>query len=103
MILIFPIGLINKRSVQYSKNSTEATVITINTEKLLSIYSNDNIAFTEVLLELQRNHYSRILILSKKEVPYEIQQKISLFDKQKIYYLIDNTLLENEIKIIVEE
>ena len=103
MILIFPIGLINKRSVQYSKNSTEATVITINTEKLLSIYSNDNIAFTEVLLELQRNHYSRILILSKKEVPYEIQQKSSLFDKQKIYYLIDNTLLENEIKIIVEE
>ena len=40
-----------------------------------------------------------ILILSQKEVSSEIQQKISLFDRQKIYYLIDNTLSENEIKL----
>ena len=103
MVFIFSIELINKSSVQYSKSSTEATVITINAENLLDIYSKDNIAFSELLLELQRNHYSRILILSQKEVSSEIQQKISLFDRQKIYYLIDNTLSENEIKIIVEE
>lgn len=103
MVFIFSIELINKSSVQYSKSSTEATVITINAENLLDIYSKDNIAFSELLLELQRNHYSRILILSKNEVPYEIQQKISLFDKQIIYYIIDNNLSESEIKIIVEE
>lgn len=103
MVLIFSIGLLNKPSVQYSTNSPEATVITINSENFLDIYSKDRIAFSEVLLELQKNHYSRILILSQKEVSSEIQQKISLFDRQKIYYLIDNTLSENEIKIIVEE
>lgn len=103
MVFIFSIELINKSSVQYSKSSTEATVITINAENLLDIYSKDNIAFSELLLELQRNHYSRILILSKNEVPYEIQQKISLFDKQIIYYIMDNNLSESEIKIIVEE
>lgn len=103
MVFIFSIELINKSSVQYSKSSTEATVITINAENLLDIYSKDNIAFSELLLELQRNHYSRILILSKNEVPYEIQKRISLFDKQIIYYIIDNNLSESKIKIIVEE
>lgn len=103
MILIFSIGLFNKHPVQYSINIPEATIITINSENFLDIYSKDRIAFSEVLLELQKNHYSRILILSQNEVPSEIQQKISLFDRQKIYYLIDNTLSEKEIKIIVEE
>ena len=103
MVLIFSIRLLNKPSVQYSTNSPEATVITINSENFLDIYSKDRIAFSEVLLELQKNNYSRILILSQKEIPSEIQQKIALFDRQKIYYLIDNTLSENEIKIIVEE
>ena len=103
MVLVLSTGVINRFYIQNLNNTTEVTVITINAGNLLDIYSKDRIAFSEVLLELQKNHYSRILILSQKEVPSEIQQKISLFDRQKIYYLIDNTLSENEIKIIVEE
>ena len=55
MILIFSIGLFNKHPIQYSINIPEATIITINSENFLDIYSKDRIAFSEVLLELQKN------------------------------------------------
>ena len=58
----------NKFSLENLNNTPEATVITINTENLSNVYSKDSIAFSEILLELQRNHYSRILILSQKKV-----------------------------------
>ena len=103
VILIFSIKLINKHSIEYLNNIPDATVITINTENLSNVYSKDSIALSEVLLELQKNHYSRILILSQSSVPLEIQEKILLFDKKKNYCFIDNNLSENEIKIILEK
>ena len=103
MISIFSISLMNKFSLENLNNTPEATVITINTENLSNVYSKDSIAFSEILLELQRNHYSRILILSQKKVSPDIQQKILLFDKHTVYYLIDDSISENEIKIILEE
>lgn len=103
MIFIFSTNFINKKLVEKSSYSQESTVITINMENLSNVYSEDSVAFSEFLLQIQKNHYSRILLLSQKDISETIKEHITIFDRQKKYYLIDNALSENEVKIIMEK
>lgn len=102
-IMILSMNIANIKPSKQLDTAAEGRIITISLDNLSNVYSSDSIDLSEFLLLLQKNQYSRILVLSKKSIPKEINDKISLFDRQKFHYIIDKNLSENAIKIIAEE
>ena len=85
-----------------TKHQTNSKLITLNTTEYNINYTDDNIQFYETLLDLKKGLYSRVIVMTKEEPDNKLYETFNLFDKQKISYIIDNTLSESDIKIILE-
>lgn len=102
IVLIIFLSLINKNQ-DIAINNESSYLITINKENLKDTYSYDSISLSEAFLKIQKKNFSGILVLSKIDIPVYIKGKLSMFDKQKIYYIFDESLNDSEIKIILVE
>lgn len=102
IILTIFLSLINKNQ-DAAINNESSYLITINKENLKDTYSCDSISLSEAFLKIQKKNFSGILVLSKIDIPLDIKEKLSMFDKQKIYYIFDESQNDSEIKIILME
>lgn len=102
IVLAIFLSLINKNQAVVF-NNVSSCLITINKENLKNTYSYDSISLSEAFLKIQKKNFSGILVLSKFGIPVDIKEKLSMFDKLKIYYIFDESLNDNEIKIILME
>lgn len=72
-------------------------------ENISDLYSEDSIKFSELVLDLQKNKYSRVLVLYKENLSEKIQESFNSLDKQQVFYLTDKEITDGIMKIILEE
>lgn len=72
-------------------------------ENLSNLYSEDSIQFSELILKLQKNQYSRVLVLYKENLSEQIQTALRFLNKQQIFYINDKEMTDETVKIILEE
>lgn len=77
-------------------------LVILNSENCFDNYSEDNIKLYEVLLALKNQNFSRVIIMTKVDPKKELVDTFLFYDRQKISYIIDESLLESDIKIILE-
>lgn len=77
-------------------------LIILNEKECFINYSDDNLKLYEVLLDLKNQNYSRVIIMTKSEPKKELIDTFYIYDKQKISYILDESLSEDDIKIILE-
>lgn len=77
-------------------------LVILNNKQCYMNYTEDNIMLSELLIELKKNHYSRVIIMTKIEAESNLYDIFDVYNKQKISYIIDETLSESDIKIILE-
>ena len=77
-------------------------LVILNSENCFDNYSDDNIQLYEVLLALKKQDFSRVIIMTKNHPKKELVDTFSFYDRQKISYILDESLLESDIKIILE-
>ena len=76
-----------------SRNSTiRCAVVTEHSDEILCLVTLADI-------ELKKNHYSRVIIMTKIEPEIKLHDIFDIYNKQKISYIIDETLSESDIKI----
>ena len=78
-------------------------VYTLQTELFEKTYDQSAVNWNFLSAELQTDKYSEIVILYNEADVSEIAEKLEQFKRQRIAWLIDNTLKKNEVKIILEE
>lgn len=101
LTVIFSVGLpFNKKN---SVNTFNNHVYTLQAELIENTYDESAVAWNSVLAELQTDKYTEVLILYNEASIDDIKEKLKQFNRQKIIWLIDNTLKKNEIKIILEK
>ena len=66
-------------------------------------YNNDALNWYSILAQLQTNDYEKIILLYKDFVPEQVIIELRQFDKQELLLLHDESLNEQEIKIILEK
>ena len=107
MKIIIVIGIsIFMLSINKSKEKNmvfqDNKLIILNEKDCFINYSDDNLKLYEVLLDLKNQNYSRVIIMTKSEPKKELIDTFYIYDKQKISYILDESLSEDDIKIILE-
>lgn len=101
LMLIFSIGLFfNEKTIV---DTVDNHVYTLQTELFEKTYDQSAVNWNFLSAELQTDKYSEIVILYNEADVSEIAEKLEQFKRQRIVWLIDNTLKKNEVKIILEE
>lgn len=94
----------NKESHKLSSKGDEGSIYNISIGEIEHPYSQSAIEWSELILKLQNNQHSKVLILYRNSKEREvIDDKINRFEKQEYIWFQDETLEENVIKIILED
>lgn len=102
IILLYGIFTFTKNINTFPKPESEEMIFTINTEKCFENYTDDNIKFTKILINLKENKFSRCIILYNSNIPDKLSNILDFYYKQKIIFIIDTELQKGDIKIILE-
>lgn len=87
-------------SKTYNNNSK---LYTFQIENIEKVYDKSAIMWYNMLSELQESKYDRVLVLYSVPEIEGIKEKLGQFNKQEVNWIFDETLRENEIKIVLEK
>ena len=82
--------------------NTDLKIYVLDELMLTQTYSEDRIRLIEVKIQLEKMDFGRVVVMSKKAVQENIKKEFVKYTKQKISYLIDDSLDNNVVKILLE-
>lgn len=88
--------------IQPNNISFESKIYVLKESKINEIYSDDRIRLMELEILLEKKNYKRVVVMSKNSIQKPLSEEISKYAKQKITYLLDESLDEDVIKILLE-
>lgn len=91
----------SKRNIHSVSNEND--VYTLDTNLIESTYDRSAADWYSILAKLQTDEYSEVVVLYNKVSDADIVEKLNEFSNQKIIWMTDNTLRENQIKVILEK
>lgn len=99
--IVFSVGL------PFSKGEisdiNENSVYTLQAELIEMPYENSAVSWNLLLADINTDKYKKIFILHNEADIDKIKEKLQPFNHQKIVWLVDRALKEDEIKIILEK
>ena len=91
----------SKRNIHSASNEND--VYTLDTNLIESTYDRSAADWYSILAKLQTDEYSEVVVLYNKVSDADIVENLNEFSNQKIIWMTDNTLRENQIKVILEK
>ena len=102
-IMVYIISVFaHNQLIQPKNNSFESKIYVLKESKINEIYSDDRIRLMELEILLEKMNYKRIIVMSKKSIQKPLKGEIAKYAKQKITYLLDESLDDGIIKILLE-
>ena len=86
-----------------SVSNAECQVYTFSANATSKTYDPSAVEWTSLILELQRDNYSKVIVLSNDINITPINEVLEKFTHQKIAWLIDPTLESDCVKVILED
>jgi len=83
-------------------NPATSRLYVLNESSLNQTYSEDKIRLMEIEIQLEKMDFKRIVVMSKKINQEYLKKELVKYSKQKISYLVDESLDNNVIKILLE-
>lgn len=74
----------------------------LNESTLNQTYSEDKIRLMEMEIQLEKMDFKRVVVMSKKTNQEYLKKELAKYSKQKLSYLIDESLDDNVVKILLE-
>lgn len=99
-LAIFCFSFIDKKIPSHMNISK---VYTVDEKRCFDNYTLDSITLYNILLSLQEQKTKHVLVLYNKTIDPDIYAIFDKYNKQKVEYVNDEYLLDNEIKIILED
>lgn len=101
LTVIFSVGLpFNKQTEVYAGNNY---VHTIQADLIEKTYDKSAVEWYAILAQLQTDEYTKVLVLYNDADVVKVVEKLKQFYQQEIILLSDETLKQNQIKIIMEK
>lgn len=101
-IAFFVCTIISNHFPSVTNENIDSKIYVLNELMLTQAYSEDRIKLMEVEMQLEKMNFGRVVIMSKKTVQENIKKEFVRYSNQKISYLIDDSLDNNVIKILLE-
>lgn len=101
-IAYFVCAIISNHFPSATIQNIDSKIYVLNELMLSQAYSEDRIRLMEVEMQLEKKNFGRVVIMSKKTVQEKIKKEFARYSNQKISYLIDGSLDNNVIKILLE-
>lgn len=83
-------------------SNDESNVYTLDINSIEKTYDKSARDWYLILAKLQTDEYSHVVVLYNQMYNTNIVNKLNEFEKQKIVWMSDNSLKENQVKIILE-